>query len=111
MHDLRHALRRLARAPLFTAGAVLTLALGIGANTAIFSVIDAVLIRPLPYPDEGRLVFVEGHTPDGDQILAPTEFLQMQRETRLMTAVAGVRELPMNVRAGEQPEKADGATV
>jgi putative ABC transport system permease protein len=56
--DTRYALRQLARAPGFSAAAILTLSLGIGANTAIFSVADAILLRPLPYPDASRLVMV-----------------------------------------------------
>jgi len=56
--DLRHSLRSLARSPVLTATIVLTVGLGIGATTAIFAVINAVLIRPLPYPDPGELFYV-----------------------------------------------------
>jgi len=62
--EIRHALRRLARAPAFTLVVVLTLALGVGANTAIFTVLDAVVLRPLPYPSPDRLVRVYEAAPD-----------------------------------------------
>src|ERR1044072_8164932 len=58
INDLRFGLRMMVRNPVFSLIAVVTLALGIGANTAIFSVVDAVLLRPLPYPDADRLVFL-----------------------------------------------------
>jgi len=68
LQDLRHTLRMLARAPGFVAVVVLTLAVGIGANTAIFSVVRGVLLRPLPFPDSDRIVRIYDHwnnTPQG----------------------------------------------
>src|SRR5437764_11413155 len=63
MNDLKFAFRQLLKNPCFTAVAVLTLALGIGANTAIFSVVYAVVLRPLPFPDSERLVTIWTRSP------------------------------------------------
>ena len=112
MNDIRFAFRRLARTPLFTIVAILTLTLGIGANSAIFSVINAVLLRALVYPDEGRLVWVYGHTHDGDQeSLDPPQFLAFRRDMKSFSGVAAAREWPFNVRAGGDPVRVDGAII
>jgi len=95
--DVAHGARSLARNPGFAAVAVITLALGIGANTAIFSVISAVLLRPLPYPDADRLVQVFG-PPSPNPIVAmrrrepslfPQTFDRLRRNTKTLAQVAG----------------------
>ncbi len=88
--DLRHALRALLRRPAFTFAAVLTLALGIGATTAIFSVVYSVLIKPLPYPNSDELVRI-GHTPaaleTGDLLSQPTMLFTYRAENRTFAEI------------------------
>ncbi len=87
--DVRHAVRRLRRSPAFTTVAVLTLALGIGANTTIFSALDALLIEPLPYADPGRLVTVAQTDPrTGTSAVAPGNFADWRERTRSYAGLA-----------------------
>jgi predicted permease len=85
LRDVRHALRRLRRTPAFTAAVLLTLALGIGANTAIFGVIDSVLIRPLAYPDAEALVGIRHTTPaspNGISSSSPSMYFTYREQNR-----------------------------
>ena len=86
---LRMAWRRLAQRPGFTVVATGTLALAIGANAAVFSLVEAVLIRPLPFPDAGALVQVRGYDADDDEVgnLSPADFLDFARETRAFASM------------------------
>src|SRR5690349_8811977 len=91
--DLRYALRMLAKNPGFTAVAVVTLALGIGANTAIFSVIDAVLLNRMPYPNADRLVMVWEQNPGRGwfrNIVSAANFVDWRKLSRVFTGMAAV---------------------
>ena len=91
--DVQYALRLLIKQPGITTVAILTLALGIGANTAIFSAVNAVLLRPLPYPDADRLVMVwEKRLAEGvlDNVVSPADFLDWAQMQRSFDAIAGM---------------------
>ena len=89
INDVRYAFRGLHKAPGFTAAAVFTLALGIGANTAIFTVAWRLILQPLPYPSPDRLVQVWEQTRSGGvNTVAPGNFLDWQRESRSFDAIA-----------------------
>ena len=102
--DFRYALRALRRQPTFVLIAVLTLTLGIGANTAIFSVVKAVLLNPLPYEDPDQIVVIWETNPEGglDQVSTPT-FLDWQRETRSLGILAAYRQADLSYAGGDEP--------
>jgi putative ABC transport system permease protein len=114
MNDLRYALRQLRKSPGFTLIAVLTLALGIGANTAIFSVINAVLLRPLPYPDADRIVTLSESAPSQPEIaISWPNFLDWKTESTVFEALAIGRTESFNLSGveGRGPEQVSGFQV
>jgi len=105
--DLRFSLRQLAASPGFAAVAILTLAIAIGANTAIFSAVDAVLLHPLPYPDPGRLVIVLETLPRvALRNIAPTppDFAEFRRVQTSFSAIAGTNVATATLTADGAPE-------
>ncbi|MGA2988070.1 MAG: ABC transporter permease [Terriglobia bacterium] len=114
IQDLKYGLRMLARNPGFTAVAVLTLALGIGANTAIFSVVNAVLLRPLPYRDANRLVIVwEQNLPRGwtTNIVSTANFGDWRRQNTVFSDMAAVDPTSFNLTGVGEPMEIEGEHV
>ncbi len=110
--DLRYAIRMLLKSPGFTFVAVATLALGIGANTAIFSVVRAVLLRNLPYPDPTRLVVArEHHDRSGATGVAWPNFLDWKERCRALAPLAGFRLTRWNVSGTREPELLRGVEI
>src|SRR5262249_44634766 len=106
--DLRHALRGLARNPGFALVAIATVALGVGATTAVFSLVDGVLLEPLPYrgPDRVAIVYAVNaahHLPPPPP--PPAEFLDWRRQTRTFAPLAARRAQSFNLTGGDRPER------
>ena len=114
LQDIRYSIRTLAKSPAFTAIAVLTLALGIGANTALFSVVDAVLLRPLPFQNPSRLVWTWGNCSLCDQAaVSPADFLEYRAQNHSFEyygAMAGGDSL-FNLTGNDKPMQIKGSMV
>ena len=118
LQDLRYGLRLLRKSPGFTLVAILTLALGIGANTAIFTVINSVLLQPLPYPEPDRLVQLFNPTDDGFAKIgdfSPQDFDNLARESKSYSAIATYNYQPnqtgMNLTGEGEPARITTANV
>ena len=112
--DITFAVRMLRRQPGFAAVAILALALGIGANTAIFSVVDAVLWRALPYPRSDEIVALGEARPREGRVngpVAPADFFDWRRDSRSFTAMAAYMETAVNLTGSGEPERLRGLSV
>ncbi|HET7697333.1 MAG TPA: ABC transporter permease [Vicinamibacterales bacterium] len=113
LYDLRHSLRLLRRAPLFSALVVATLALAIGANTAIFSVVNGVLLRPLPYTEPDRLVLLYERIPGATEpfgFSAP-DLAAFRERARSYTSLAAFRSVEFELSGIDQPERIAAARI
>ncbi len=112
LQDLRYGLRMLAKSPGFTAVAVLTLALGIGANTAIFSVVNAVMLKPLPYRAPNRLMVLSESNPRQPHVsVAYPNFFDWRQQNHVFEEMASFQPRDFNLGGVDEPENIDGAVI
>jgi putative ABC transport system permease protein len=113
--DIRYGFRSLAKRPAFTAIALIALALGIGANTAIFSLVNAVVLRPLPFPESERLVWVWGNIRSGGNraSISPLDFLDYRAQNKTFEnfAASFSISMPVNITGGGEPERLNASAV
>ncbi len=114
LNDLRYALRQLRQAPGFALTAILTLALGIGATTAIFSIVEGVLLRPLPFANPGQLVTF-GDTLEGVDLgaiaVSAAEMLQYMREAKGFSSIGGYRMTAYELSGVGEPAQVNASRV
>jgi putative ABC transport system permease protein len=112
LSDIRFIFRALSKSPAFTIASIATLALGIGANTAIFSVIDAVLLQPLPYPDSSRLVDLQQTSAQFPEMaVAYPDYLDWRANQRSLIDMAAYRMDHFNLTGDKEPERFRGVYV
>src|SRR5262245_18462650 len=112
LQDLRYGVRMLSKNPGVSVVAVITLALGIGANTAIFSVVNAVLLRPLPYRDPDRLVTLWERVPSQGQCrVAPANFHDWKKQNTLFEGISAYGAASMTLTGDGEPEQLLGTRV
>ena len=104
INDIRYGIRSLLKRPGFTAIALLALALGIGANTAIFSLVNAVVLRPLPFPESDRLVWVWGNIRNGGNraSVSPLDYLDYREQNKTLENLAASFGVPQPVNMTRQ---------
>ena len=110
LSDLRYALRSIARRPLFFSILILILGLGLGANAAMFSVVDSVLLEPLPYPEADRLVWMWAVTPEGsDNTIAAEDYMDYRERSATMEQLAAYSTWPERyvTTGGDEPEEGE----
>jgi hypothetical protein len=109
MQDLKYAIRMLAKSPGFAAVAILTLALGIGANTALFSVVNGVLLNPLPFPQPDRLYAVYGIArAAGESSVSYLNFLDWQKQNHSFSGLSAYLDQDYILTGAGQPERIQG---
>src|SRR6202167_1315823 len=112
VQDIHHAFRMMRKSPGFTTVAVLTLALGIGANTAIFSIVNGVLLNPLPFPNPQELTVLYEHTTNFEKFsISYPNFLDWQRTNSTFASMAAYRHEDFNITGSGEPERVRGGMV
>ena len=114
LKDIRYGIRSLLKRPGLTAVALITLALGIGVNTAIFSAVDSVLLRPLPFKDPERVMAIWEHTPHlgiARNEFAPANYFDLRNQNQVFEGVGAFGDLSINLTGAGEPEQLDGQLV
>jgi hypothetical protein len=112
LQDVRYGVRMLLKNPGFAAVAILTLALGIGANTALFSVVNGVLLNPLPFPEPDQLYALYYKTPLFERSsVSYLNFLDWEKQNHTLSALGGFRAEDLNLTGAGEPERLHGHMI